>query len=154
MDERLVPRTTEFWELLRGQPWCRWVGQEEVGWPREPQPATSHGPAPHANLTALSDTAWALALASAKAVVDDCCSGNPLSAFVGPPYHHGATGHTGCTIACRGAAETQGWEVKTISCHLLSLCLQKASRDLLRGKDQTRIFKTTFPHCGQQLRWW
>lgn len=114
----------------------------------------------HTNLPALSEAAWALALASAKAMVDGFCSGKscclqPLSASAGPSY--GAmwqAGHTGSTTACRCDAEQEGWEVKTTTSHILCLCSDEASRDLLRGKDQSWIHESTFPHCVQQLQWW
>lgn len=92
--------------------------------------------------------------ASAKAVADGFCSGNscpsqPLSASAGPS--HGAVwqaGHSGSTT------EQDGWEGKTITRHVLSLCSEEASRDLSRGKDQSWIQESTFPRCVQQLQRW
>lgn len=92
--------------------------------------------------------------ASAKAVADGFCSGNscfsePLSVSAGSSHGVvGQAGHAGSTT------EQDGWEGKTITRHVLSLCSEEASRDLPRGKDQSWIQESTFPRCIQQLQQW
>lgn len=58
----------------------------------------------------------------------------------------------GSTLACRRGAEQVGWEVTTITRHMLVLGWEEASRDLPRGKDRSWMHESTSPHCAELLR--
>lgn len=91
---------------------------------------------PHTDLAALSEAVWVFALGLCLCQSHSWCSLQPC----------------GSTPACRRDAAQEGWEVKTITRHMLVLGWEEASGDLLRGKDQSWMHESTSPQGTEQLQ--